>query len=431
MPSSDRPPVSPRGTRIGFVLLFVAVVGWVVSRTASAASVTIQDAENEFSRFLNIRSFGGVDTQSDNLTVAGSPLNEGTVLVHRGLTAVSDAVTDLVVGADAVTASGSLEISRFHSGGVLSLTFSDNRATARGSFEFVVNAGGTEMVATLSGEREVFGNRSEVTWTLDGDPIGQVGFPPPPGVEPFTLEITREFARGTHTLEFEVFTEVLFNNNGNTPPVFTQSSIDYQLDVAFSTPPVPPPIPPPVRFIWTGEIPITEDVTLTNPNVQPGETWELIFTLEGDTPDSDPGHGEFIDLTITPTIEFSGGYSVPVSTLPGVRLQILFGTFQIISIGSLAGDFFTQMGVPFSTFTDDLPPDGTYTPLTLIPTESLQLTNSDGEIAYSTDDGLTTLVVARIMSVPSASPPAQIALALGVTLLGLASLKRFQTQRCR
>ncbi len=65
-----------------------------------------------------------------------------------------------------------------------------------------------------------------------------------------------------------------------------------------------------VQLAWSGTVPLpgVGSLTLTNPNVSPGETWTLTYEMD-DTPPAYP----VTDPALTATIVFSGGYSTPVS----------------------------------------------------------------------------------------------------------------------
>jgi hypothetical protein len=261
-----------------------------------------------------------------------------------------------------------------------------------------------------------------VEWFLDGDRIAYLIASEEQ--ETFESNETRVFARGTHQVEVRTHQDLTWSTN--FPPLIAQGrSTSFDFDVTFTTPAVPPPIPAPVHFVWKGQVPAS-GATLTNPNVAPGETWRLAFSLEGDTPDSSPGgNAQFIDPSINPEITFSGGYRIPISTIPELSLEILNGTFQIFRVKTLSGGFQVAIGLPGFTLPDDLPPDGLYAPSTQNPLESFHLSNSDGEITYFTG-GLTTTVSVSRLSVPSGSGYSLTALAVLVSVLGAIALRRRQ-----
>ena len=182
-----------------------------------------------------------------------------------------------------------------------------------------------------------------------------------------------------------------------------------------------------VQFVWSGTVPLAGVgvLTLTNPNVSPGETWTLTYELDNTIPDSDPSLSgvSYTDPALTPTIAFSGGYSTPVSTAPGIAFQVLNGTLSFIDTQDLAGDLTVRIvifrgPIPNNVF----PPDGIYAhefsggPL-------FSLVNADGEISYVDTLSPDSVTVTTIAPVPLASPYALVLLTLGIIATGCGVLK--------
>jgi hypothetical protein len=180
-----------------------------------------------------------------------------------------------------------------------------------------------------------------------------------------------------------------------------------------------------VRFEWSGVVPSAGSGVLTNPNVSPGESWTLTYTLLSSLPDSNPGNssiGVYIDPVITPTISFSGGYSIPVGGPPGISAETLLGIGHALSANSVSGDLFVWVWQSSGTFPDDsFPPDGSYSTAVSPGTTAFRLTNADGVISYTDIESFSAVTVTTLpTAVPSASPGLLVLIALSLLATTLA-----------